>query len=95
MSDQNVELQLLKAKAEARLEEAREKGVKTLHVELDALESNLLSRLAVNAAVEMITDFAEAEDDEQRVNVLVARKLLSSVAEKFKLAHEAAQATNQ
>lgn len=90
MSDKQVELQLLKAKAQARLDEARVKGVKTLRVELDGLESNLLSRLAVAAAIDMLQDFEEAEDDDQRINVLVARNLLTSIAEKFKAAHEAA-----
>lgn len=90
MSDNQVELQLLKAKAQARLDEARAKGTRILRVELDGLESNLLSRLAVGAAIDMLEDFEEAEDDEQRINVLVARNLLSSIAGKFKAAHEAA-----
>lgn len=83
---------LLKAKADAQVEEAEAKylaeGKGLLTVSLTRMESTLLSKLGIQAALEMIADYEEAENDEQRVNVLMARKILSNIADKFRTAHK-------
>lgn len=86
----DISMDLLRAKAEARVEESEAaQAGRTLKLEFSLLESNLLAQISGQAIMDMLEDFAQAETDDERVNVLVARTVMRNIAGKFKAAHEA------
>jgi len=93
----DISRELLHAQAQAEVDRLREQVADraTLKLEFNELESSFLARICGVAALDMIQDEADAENDDERKNVFMARIILSEIAHKFKDASAAAKLVNE
>ncbi len=91
----DVSKELLRAKAQAKVEELTAEAVAKrapLALEFNQLESTVLAKVCIAAAADMKAEYLLCEDDEQRLSVLISQEVLAGIAMKFKAAIDVAKA---